>query len=107
MFNFKEFIELPEEDIPDWWTENKLPHPGCPTSFKMMLDLVRVLHRWDETERKISLLRCVGQVKYHYTNKDFSFFFFPYKDRSLVIPLDRDYQDTNWSLIAMIFGRYV
>lgn len=106
-FNFKEFSELPEEDILEWWTEHKLPHPGCPVSFQLIQKICRVCHRGDEERRARAIRECLGNVKFHYTNRDQAFFYFPFKDRTFVVPLDSKELDVNFTFLACLFGRYV
>lgn len=107
-FSFIEFLDIPEEDILEWWTEHKLPHPGCPVSFRLVQELVKVVHLWDESRRRIALSVCLGEVKYHYVvRQDYAYFYFPYKDKTLSVPLDPKYLDVNWTLLAVIMGRHI
>jgi hypothetical protein len=99
MFNFKEFSELAEDDILEWWTEKKLPHPGCPVSFKMVLDIIRYVYGGDLEAGR----RCLGNVKYHYVNLDYIVFYFPYKDKSLMVPRDKSL-DGDFDSLATLFG---
>lgn len=39
-FSIREFCELEPDEYLEFWTLNKLPHPGCPISFKLLLEAV-------------------------------------------------------------------
>lgn len=105
-FNFKEFAEVEEADILDWWTDNKLPHPGCPISFKLVQNLCYVCHRSDEAIRSRKIKETIGVVQFHYTNRDQAFFYFPFKDRCVCVPLDSSQLDVNFTFLAAMYGRY-
>jgi hypothetical protein len=107
--NIQEFCELDEGDILEWWTNNKLPHPGCPISFKMVCNLVWVCHRVNHQlfERRLQAFReTIGQVIFEGTKgqERILYFGFPFKDKTLLVPYsdDRDY----WTDLQLVLVNY-
>lgn len=50
-FDIREFEELEPEDYSSYWADHKLPHPGCPISFKLLIEGVIYLNQFHLQER--------------------------------------------------------
>lgn len=121
-FQIHEFVGLLDPvDLNEWWLQHHLPNPGCPVSFHMVKCLTWVCHKVPhsiEGVRYQSLKETLGQVRYDcfeaYILRDepgkllcevpCAKFYFPYKDKSLLIPLSDDYDYlTDIQLVRMLY----
>ena len=118
-----EFFELEQDEILDWWTVNKLPHPGCPESFRMVQHAMWLCHSLHNPiyieRRRVGVKQCLSHIHFlqivkHRTTVDDegSFyeiscaqFLFPYKGKTLLVPLTTE--KVFWSdfeLIQILLG---
>lgn len=97
----REFVLIPPRQIGDWWLESKLPHPGCPTSFSMVVALVWACHFLPEEfreNRATAIKHLIGNVR---RLPEPERFYFPYKDKTLIVPMDNVCM-TDMSLLDLI-----
>lgn len=100
-FDLSEFLLIPESEKATYWIESGLPHPGCPVSFKVMIDFIYASHRLPKDLvyiRTQAIKNLIGNIKVSQEGVYLSC-----KDKWLPIGIDTD--SDSWGdnqLLALI-----
>lgn len=94
-FSITEFLELEPTDYLEYWAVNRLPHPGCPVSFKLLIEGVHLVHKTVAASRREQAFKeLAGVVSYSgsecFSGVDFCALYWPLQQKKIFVPLDRD-----------------
>lgn len=86
-------MELQEDEYLEYWATNRLPHPGCPISFKLLIEGVHLFHTASNLTRREQAFKELAGVVRAWTG---SFngkieMHWPLQDKLILVPMDVDH----------------